>query len=511
MVDKPLLAGAILALVFMAGPGFAFERPTPDPSGLQDSEIAPAPFSLACAEPRDFALASGNPNVQPGTLPLVVFSFSAAQGRAEAAAASWKRPWRAGLEVLSIDVLNWAFDRYILNRAYARVGLSSWASNLEHGFVFDPDSFGMNFFAHPYSGSLAFNAARSLGLNFWESLPCAFGGSLLWEMFGENQPPSYNDLIMTTTGGAFLGETIFRLSSLILDDTDTGLSRAGRETLAFLINPVRGLNRLIFGDAFRRQAVNRQLRTAFHGAFGYRATYVSESGSLTNLKFSPGLEFEFVCGESTPVKPARDPFDLLFFNASLRHSAQKLAFTVNAYALLFGNEIFSVTGQRTLIGIFQAFDFINNEIIKLGGSSFTAGIDSSLPLGSDFGLRITGQLGAMVFGASNNKYTLIEERDYNYGLGSVSKIDLWLTHPRFGHLSLRWGHYQVYSIKASALSGIESQDFLTVISAKYGLTFWKYLGFRFEYTLFNRSLQFEGRPDYASALSQVGGSIVIFF
>jgi hypothetical protein len=160
--------------------------------------------------------------------PLAFLSLPAAYEIAESLAGSVKRPWRAGLEVFSLDFLNWTLDRYILNRSYARVGFSSWGYNLEHGFIFDPDTFGMNFFAHPYSGSLYFNAARSQGLGFWASVPFTLGGSLLWEMFAENQQPSVNDLIMTTTGGALLGETIFRLSSLILDDTDTGWTRAGR-------------------------------------------------------------------------------------------------------------------------------------------------------------------------------------------------------------------------------------------------------------------------------------------
>lgn len=443
--------------------------------------------------------------------PGAYLSLRDAAGRLKTASSPTKRPWRSALEVLAIDVGNWGIDRFVLNRDYARISLSSWAHNLSHGFIFDPDTFAMNFFAHPYSGSLYFNAARSQGQNFWASVPYTFGGSLLWELFGENQLPSANDLIMTTTGGIFLGETLFRLSSLVLDDTDRGLDRAGREVLAFLIDPVRGLNRLVSGDAFRASPVNSELRTPFHGAFGFRGYYISTSPSPGGAKFSPGVEFEFVCGETTPFKPPRNPFDLIFFNTSLRQSTEKLAFTVNSYALIYGNEFFSVTGQRTLLGLFQNFDYINNEIISVGGSSLTAGIDASYPLGSNWDFRITGQLGAMLFGASNNSYAKIEERDYNYGLGSVSKIDLWVTHPRFGRLNLRWGHYQIATIEATALAGEESQDFLTILSAKYGFSLWKQWGLRFEYTLFSRSLQFESRPSINSSLSQLGGSVVVFF
>ena len=457
-----------------------------------------------------FSLASAGTG-PAGVSPRAFLSLPAARVFAESAAASVKRPWHAALEVFSVDFANWAIDRYVLNRSYARVGLASWAYNLRHGFIFDPDTFGMNFFAHPFSGSLYFNSARSLGLGFWASTPYAFGGSLLWEMFGETQQPSVNDLVMTTTGGIMLGETLFRLSSLVLDDTDTGWSRAGRETLAFLINPIRGVNRLLFGDAFRRQSVNRQLRTSFRGSFGYRGYFVGESTKLSGLTFSPGLEFEFVLGESTPFNPAKSPFDLVFFDSALRHGRQKLAFSVNSYALLVGHEVFNVSGQRTLLGLFQNFDYISNEIVSVGGSSFALGMDSSYPFGSGFTMRMVGQLGAVVFGASNNKYTLIEERDYNYGLGPMAKVDFWLSQPRLGRLLLRWGHYQLYTFRATALAGVDSHDFLTFVSAKYGLTFWGKLGIRFEYVLFKRHLQFEGRPAYDSNLTQLGAALVIFF
>ncbi len=496
---------AVILILCLAGPALGG-------GGFSLRTSAEAPSPLLPAEPGSpgFALASSGA-ARDTVSPLAFLSLPAAYAIAESEAASVKRPWRAALEVFSIDLANWALDRYLLNRSYARVGFSTWRYNLEHGFIFDPDTFGMNFFAHPFSGSLYFNAARSMGLDFWASTPYALGGSFLWEMFAETQQPSVNDLVMTTTGGILLGEIQFRLSSLILDDTDTGWTRAGRETLAFLIDPVRGLNRLLFGDAFRRQGVNRQLRTAFHGSFGYRGYFVTESTRLTGLTFSPGLEFEFMLGESTPFNPARAPFDLVFFDLALRHGRQKLAFSVNSYALLVGHEVFNVSGQRTLLGLFQNFDYISNEIVSVGGSSFALGMDSSYPFGSGFTVRMVAQLGAVVFGASNNKYTLIEERDYNYGIGPVAKVDLWLSQPRLGRLLLRWGHYQLYTFRATALAGVDSHDFLTFVSAKYGLTFWRKLGLRIEYVLFKRHLQFEGRPAYDSNLTQLGAALVVFF
>src|ERR1051325_163370 len=121
-------------------------------------------------------------------------------------------------EILGINVLTWGLDKYILNADYANISLSTWKYNLQTGWEWDIDRFGVNFLGHQYSGSLYFNAARSNGYNYYQSIPFAIGGSLIYEYFGENTLPSYNDFVITPITGAFLGEILYRLSSNVLDD-----------------------------------------------------------------------------------------------------------------------------------------------------------------------------------------------------------------------------------------------------------------------------------------------------
>ena len=42
-------------------------------------------------------------------------------------------------------------------------------------------------------------------------------GSFLWETAGETTPPSINDYVTTTIGGSFVGESLFRMASLLLE------------------------------------------------------------------------------------------------------------------------------------------------------------------------------------------------------------------------------------------------------------------------------------------------------
>ena len=83
-----------------------------------------------------------------------------------------KNPLRTSVEVVGVNTLIWFYDRYIreggTNPGF-RIGFNSWAENLSNGFEWDDNNFNTNQFAHPYHGSLYFNAARSNGYTFWES------------------------------------------------------------------------------------------------------------------------------------------------------------------------------------------------------------------------------------------------------------------------------------------------------------------------------------------------------
>ena len=67
----------------------------------------------------------------------------------------------------------WTFDRFLMNEDFAKINGHTIKQNFKTGPVWDTDKFSTNLVAHPYHGSLYFNAARSNGLNFWQSIPFA--------------------------------------------------------------------------------------------------------------------------------------------------------------------------------------------------------------------------------------------------------------------------------------------------------------------------------------------------
>lgn len=157
----------------------------------------------------------------------------------------WVMP--AGLALFS-NAAFWAAGRFVLDAPYSRIGIDSVERNFTEGFEWDVDAFSTNQLGHPYQGGLYFNGARANGHGFWVSSAYALFGSLQWEMFMENELPSYNDVVTTTFGGVALGEALFRLSSAVLDDSSSGWERAGREVAAGVLAPTHGLARVLHGQ-----------------------------------------------------------------------------------------------------------------------------------------------------------------------------------------------------------------------------------------------------------------------
>ena len=133
-------------------------------------------------------------------------------------------------------------------KVYSSTFSSTWEHLSKQNWVFDKDPFNINQFAHPYQGATMYGLARSSGLGFWGSLAYSNVGSFLWKMAGETDPPSINDQITTGNAGSLLGEALFRMAGLVLEDG--GDKPDGWHELgAAIVSPTTAVNRLVFGHA----------------------------------------------------------------------------------------------------------------------------------------------------------------------------------------------------------------------------------------------------------------------
>ena len=402
-----------------------------------------------------------------------------------------RHPWIAAAEVTFINAGVHLFDRYVTNEPFAQTTLHSIGDNFRNAFVWDNDFFNTNMFAHPYHGNLYFTAARSNGMNFWQSYPFALGGSLMWEFFGENTPPSINDIFATSIGGTALGETLFRISALPLDDSQRGWPRFWRELLAGIVSPMRGLNRIITGDAWRvRSGGNRyhdyeRLPINFAATVGTR--YLAEKGALFHGEYNPYVNFMLNYGD--PLSDENRPYD--FFSVDATFSAFGNQPVVNAIHLvgqLWATDINS--GGRHLsddaqdpspsmkFGLYQHFNFYNSEAIRDGSDIVPYRIGEAASVGAGFIYRLPkiGNLtrleqriflNGIILGGSLSDYFRILERDYNLGSGLSAKVQTMMQFGRYARFSLGADFYKIWTWKGYDAAQLEGRDLEHDTSLEY--------------------------------------------
>ena len=126
--------------------------------------------------------------------------------------------------------------------------------------------------------------ARSAGFDYWQSLGYTFAGSAVWEIAGEQTRPSRNDQVASGIGGTFLGEALFRMSSLVLEHGG-GMPRFWREVAATAISPSAGFNRLVFADRYGDVFSSR-------GAAYFSALRLGYSGSVKRDLGTSAVDFK---------------------------------------------------------------------------------------------------------------------------------------------------------------------------------------------------------------------------
>ncbi|GJG36429.1 DUF3943 domain-containing protein [Prevotella lacticifex] len=384
-----------------------------------------------------------------------------------------KRPWRAVAEDVGINLLVHYFDRFVLNADYAQTNFSTMADNFRNGFVWDNDQFSTNQFAHPYHGNLYFNTARNNGLNFWTSIPYALGGSLMWEFWGENEPPAINDVISTTCGGMALGEVFYRTSALALDDSKVGWPRFWHELAAGILNPVRLFNRIITGDAWRVRTSHNLYhdynRIPVDATVMIGGRYVADENSIArgsrNLRFGFHLDY----GDSYADEPTQ-PYDYFTADIGFNVGTQPFLSDVHLIGRLYGHNIYEGKRFRAQWGIFQHFDYYASDSIRGSEMKNPFEISETAAFGPGLLMQFpaTGSLSLLeqklyvngiLLGGSKSDYYHIIDRDYNIGSGFGWKSNTRMNFKNFGNFILNVEYYRLWTWKGFEKKDIEAPDF----------------------------------------------------
>jgi hypothetical protein len=395
----------------------------------------------------------------------------------------------AALEVTALNVGTWAFGHYVLDGYWTQISVNAIDINLRHGFEWDGNQFTNNYSSHPYHGNTYFNAARTNGMNFWESIPFVFTGSLTWELFWESEFPSYGDLVMTSVAGSALGEELYRLSEQLLDDRARGWGRFWRELGATAINPIGGLNRLLRGDMFRTLSSVNHIRNPLTGyvAIGSRT---ASSGGVNKRGFNPALEFTLVYGDAHEYKSKRKPYDYFTFRFWTSAADSTRNVSIIQQGVLAGKNYLAGADNSIshMFGLFQHYDYVNVDLFNFGGITLAPGLLSRFQLGESMELRAGAHFGWLALGGSNNEYfTNKQGRNYNYTTGLKGRAHAFLSHRNLGDLLADFHYFWM-----SALEGVDGTDNIAFLNAVYNKKLIKRWGLGLEYFLYDRIGNYSG-------------------
>lgn len=382
-----------------------------------------------------------------------------------------KKPIQAAAEVFGINMMIWGFNHFVMNEEFAKIGKSSFKQNLNSLPVWDTDKFSTNLIAHPYHGGLYFNAARANGMSFWGSVPFTLGGSLMWEYFMENELPSVNDLFSTTFGGMEIGEITFRLSDLFVDNRSSGGERIGREILITCISPLRGLNRLMTGDAWTKRASKGRLFTSVPVYFNLYTgpRFLAEQERSRYGEWSQILGFHLTYGDpySDSQNEHYHPYEWFTLNASVDlFSSQPLMTQLNAIGILWGKNIKNTSNRSFTTGIFQHFDFYDSQIKDKdknvvspyriseavafgGGILYLRKLTDTHPME----VKSSAYINAIILGGSLTDHYFYDEKDYNLGSGYSIKSFTNLTYKKKISFDIQTENYHIFTWKGNHPDG----------------------------------------------------------
>lgn len=383
-----------------------------------------------------------------------------------------KRPWQAIAEVTGINVGVHLFDRYVTREEFAQTTLRSIRRNFTDGMVWDNDFFITNMFAHPYHGNLYFNAARSNGLSFWESAPFALGGSLMWEFFGETEPPAINDVLATSMGGIAIGEIAHRVSRIMLDDRQRGVNRFLREAIATIINPIQGLHRILSGDAWRVSHRNylyhdrNQHPLDLSLSAGFR--YLADNGALFRGENNGYITFYLGYGTSVDGERHTHPYD--FFDVETSFGLSRSQPIVNALHIVGRLWSTPVINNKDIVGefgIYQHFNYYDSKPIKDASDLTPYRISEAAAVGPGviFSLPRVGfmsQLEQRLFidgillGGTKSDYFNVLERDYNMGSGFSVKSKTYVEFGNIARFVLHAKYFRIYTWKGYNMEDLQN-------------------------------------------------------
>lgn len=330
-------------------------------------------------------------------------------------------------EVIGQNILVWSWDRFVLQKHYAEISLSTMRSNMRNGFTWDANHYAINYFGHPYQGTMYYNAARSSGYGFYPSLAYTALGSFTWEVYMEREMPSTNDLIVTSLGGATLGEVLYRLSARLEDHPR---SNPARDVGAFAFSPMASINRAMLGKRGSYPGYIPLDLSLYMGAgshivsnYSYANEDVEDSKtSWRGKSMAWGMDLSY----GKPGRRVNEPFDhfTIHYNQIADNSGTLL--DVETMAVL-KNMTMGFRKNWMDLGLIMDYDVMYGDLVEMSANSVGPSIEFNINLNERIRLQMANRFLWVMLGASDFNYEDVlvaqdssldgELRTYQFGTG----------------------------------------------------------------------------------------------
>ena len=372
------------------------------------------------------ALALPSPGAASTVEPVVISSSASQKTALNWGTGKGKSYLIPAFEIPSFLLALNMFDRTVYGKESYGTNLDTLTDNVVHEkWVYDTDSFSMNQFGHPYLGSFMYGFARSSGLNFWESLAYSDMGSFLWESGGELTRQSTNDLLTTGQAGCLIGESLFRMSNLTLEN---GGDEPGfwRKLGAAVISPPTAINRFLFGE---------RLKTVYSSHGPATFSYLQVLGNLQQGKSSSGVTSapdkkhvgaDFTMSYGLPGKDGYKyirPFDYFNFKVSVISNSGILE-DVMIRGLGIGKKYEVGDNYRGVWGLYGTYDFISPTIFRVSNTAAALGTTGQWWLSRNTALQGTVLAGPGYGGGGT--ISMVGQRNYHMGASGEGLLALRL-------------------------------------------------------------------------------------
>ena len=316
-------------------------------------------------------------------------------------------------EIAGFDILLNRFNHAYSGSHDYDVSWNTFRTNLHRSWGVDNDPFSVNQLGHPYQGSMYMGFARSSGLPFWPALGVTFAGSIGWELAGENTRPSRNDQMASGVGGAFLGEALYRMANLMLENGN-GAPRLWREIGAGVISPSNAFNRHIYGHGYGAIFPSNGATYYSRAQFGVMGATQNQAGSSgNNQRFEAQADFLLEYG--LPGKDDyvyRRPFDYFTFRATA--SSTNTFEQISTRGLLWGTDYSAGKNYRGIWGLYGNYDYISPQTYRVSTTGASLGTTGQWRADDTWTVQGSALLGVgyTAVGALNSN----RPDDYHYGV-----------------------------------------------------------------------------------------------